>query len=409
MVIKKEKNGINLKPFKDNEELSNKKSNSYYSNKYKQFNTLTINKLNKTYFEINKNKTNKKLSINNLLNNHFSFQKILHKISKKDINNTFSQKSERISEYKKSIINNMNSKYEINKKEKAILVLDLDETLIHSFLEPIEKPDFVLNIKIYDDINDKECNNIYIKKRPGLDYFINELSKFYKIYIFSSSPEDYVTNVVEKIDKKKIISGLFSNDDCLTIPGAEHFKVYIKDLKIFKKDLSRIVMIDDNSISYSLQKENGIPIKSWYGDKNDIELFKLLPILKKLSTFKDVRTEIKKIVDEKISWTKSLKWLKNENKNTINASICQNLKIKKLKTDYCNKNRIKNNSMKKTNNIKKMKLEISKYNNHHKINKSESYSSNKILSQYIGKNININPFDFNTISNFIKKRKKTIK
>ena len=41
-------------------------------------------------------------------------------------------------------------------------------------------------------------------------------------------------------------------------------------------------------LSFIYQQENGIPIKSWYDDYNDLELFKLIPILKNLEGFYDV-------------------------------------------------------------------------------------------------------------------------
>jgi CTD small phosphatase-like protein 2 len=40
---------------------------------------------------------------------------------------------------------------------------------------------------------------------------------------------------------------------------------------------------------FRLQKENGIPIKSWYDDPTDDELIRLLPFLETLSEADDVR------------------------------------------------------------------------------------------------------------------------
>jgi TFIIF-interacting CTD phosphatase-like protein len=49
--------------------------------------------------------------------------------------------------------------------------------------------------------------------------------------------------------------------------------LYVKDLKILKRNLSKVVIVDNIPESYALQPENGIEIKPWYGnDDSDREL-----------------------------------------------------------------------------------------------------------------------------------------
>ena len=100
---------------------------------------------------------------------------------------------------------------------------------------------------------------------------------------------------------------------------------YIKDLKKINKDLRNIVFIDNNIISFKLQEKNGIPIKSWFDDYDDIELYKLIPILKNLAGFYDVRIEISKFVKNKtFIWSKSINWLM---KNCLNSSYLNDIYI----------------------------------------------------------------------------------
>ena len=382
----KNNNSLDLKTSKRKNEtdrsLKEKTKELYHPKTNRQFNIFADKKLNKTVIQ-NKYMTNKTLNKYIIPNNKLNLQKKIFTINKNNINNniSFNKQIQPVLRLNRDILNKFNIK--THKKEKKLLVLDLDETLIHSFLEPIENPDIILNINIYDEVNDKECSQVYIKKRPGLYNFINELSKYFKIYIFSSSPKEYISNVITKIDKKKIIAGYFSGDNCLTVPGCEHFKIFIKDLKIFNKDLSDIIIVDDNTISYSLQKENGIPIKSWYGESNDIELFKLLPILKKLSFSKDVRTEIKKFIDSKISWSKALNWLNNENKITIKTN--QDFKTQILKINNYNQ-AIINDYSRKQNTDTKLDIYEFKYNPH--LLKKKLYKS----KEKDEKNKKINPF-----------------
>lgn len=50
-----------------------------------------------------------------------------------------------------------------------------------------------------------------------------------------------------------------------------------------------IIIIDNSTLSFSFQPENGMPILSWYDDRTDTKLIELIPVLKLLSEVPDVR------------------------------------------------------------------------------------------------------------------------
>ena len=87
---------------------------------------------------------------------------------------------------------------------KKTLVLDLDETLIHSVFKPIENSDMI--IKIPDEITDNEgtkysmMNDIYVFKRPGVDMFLKRLSRYYELVIFTASIDKYADPVIDALD-----------------------------------------------------------------------------------------------------------------------------------------------------------------------------------------------------------------
>lgn len=76
-----------------------------------------------------------------------------------------------------------------NRKEykppKKTLVLDLDETLVHSSTRGI-RHDFMVEV-----LNENASLIYYVYKRPHLDYFLKKVSQWYDIVIFTASVSEY--------------------------------------------------------------------------------------------------------------------------------------------------------------------------------------------------------------------------
>ena len=83
--------------------------------------------------------------------------------------------------------------------------------------------------------------------------------------------------------------------------------MYIKDLRFIGKPFKDIIIIDNNPMSYLYNLNNSLSILSSYGDLQDIELLKLIPLLKYLSKVDDITTIIPQIA--------------NRNKNKIKFSL----------------------------------------------------------------------------------------
>ena len=177
-------------------------------------------------------------------------------------------------------------------KIKKTLILDLDETLVHSSFTPfVNPPDISLNIKL-NGLN----RTIYVLKRPYVDKFLEELSNHFEIIAFTASLSQYAGPLLDKLDKLNVISQRFYRENCIFQKG-----IYIKDLRKIGRELKNIIIIDNNPASYIMNMDNGIPIITWYDNLEDDQLIKLIPILKYLATVEDVRPFIRQIVNRKIN------------------------------------------------------------------------------------------------------------
>ena len=68
-----------------------------------------------------------------------------------------------------------------------LIVLDLDETLIHATKK-----------KIHEEYS-FQVFNYFVYKRPFLDGFLSELKNHFKVAVWSSASDDYVAEIVAKI------------------------------------------------------------------------------------------------------------------------------------------------------------------------------------------------------------------
>lgn len=105
--------------------------------------------------------------------------------------------------------------------------------------------------------------------------FLEKVSQFFEIVVFTASEKEYASMILDRIDpQKKYIHHRLFRDSCLPMNGN-----YIKDLNVLGRDIDKTIIIDNSVIAFSLNLDNGIPIHSFSGDKQDTELFKLIEII----------------------------------------------------------------------------------------------------------------------------------
>jgi CTD small phosphatase-like protein 2 len=176
----------------------------------------------------------------------------------------------------------------ISQAEKAksiTLVLDLDETLVHSTLEYCDDADFTFPV----DFNMK-IHTVYVKQRPFLHTFLQKVVEMFEIVVFTASQSIYAEKLLDILDpNRNLISRRAYRESCIFSDGS-----YTKDLTILGVDLAKVAIIDNSPQVYRWQVNNGIPIKSWFDDKSDTALLSLLPFLESLVEAEDVRPIIAK-------------------------------------------------------------------------------------------------------------------
>jgi CTD small phosphatase-like protein 2 len=142
------------------------------------------------------------------------------------------------------------------------LVLDLDETLVHCSISPFEG---------FDEIRE----SIYISYRPYLINFLEKVSQLFEVVVFTASEQEYASMVLNRIDpENKYIHHRLYRDSWLPLNGN-----YIKDLSMLGRDIDKTMIIDNSVIAFSLNIDNGIPIQSYSGNKQDDELYKLIQVI----------------------------------------------------------------------------------------------------------------------------------
>ena len=171
------------------------------------------------------------------------------------------------------------------KNNKKYLILDLDETLVHSSTVRTNNIDYIIPVKTEDLGNDDvNTQNFYVIKRPGVDNFLQRVSPYYEIIIFTAGLSSYANPVLDKLNINNVISKRLYRENCTFIDGN-----YVKDLSILGTDLADTIIIDNNPVSYSMQPKNAIDCTSFINNPYDVELWHIGDFLVGNASAVDVR------------------------------------------------------------------------------------------------------------------------
>ncbi|XP_018597270.1 CTD small phosphatase-like protein isoform X3 [Scleropages formosus] len=161
---------------------------------------------------------------------------------------------------------------------KKCVVIDLDETLVHSSFKPISNADFIVPVEI-----DGTVHQVYVLKRPHVDEFLQKMGELFECVLFTASLAKYADPVADLLDQWGVFRARLFRESCVFHRGN-----YVKDLSRLGRELSSVIIVDNSPASYIFHPENAVPVQSWFDDMTDTELLDLLPFFEGLSREQDV-------------------------------------------------------------------------------------------------------------------------
>jgi RNA polymerase II subunit A small phosphatase-like protein len=168
--------------------------------------------------------------------------------------------------------------------KKALLVLDMDETLLHTAREGEVLP----RSPDTDCFAPKLGTSLPVFKRPGVDQFLKEVAADYEVAVWTAGVKEYAEPVLDWLDPNGYITTRLYRDSCTEQDDGS----YVKDLSKLNRSLSEVIIVDNNSYSFALHPDNGIQCLDFYFDKYDTELKRISQFLHIIKDAKDVRTVV---------------------------------------------------------------------------------------------------------------------
>ncbi|XP_078465212.1 CTD small phosphatase-like protein isoform X2 [Lampetra planeri] len=135
---------------------------------------------------------------------------------------------------------------------RICVVIDLDETLVHSSFKPINNADFIVPVEIDGTIH------------------------------------QYADPVADLLDKWGVFRARLFRESCVF-----HHGNYVKDLSRLGRELNKVIIIDNSPASYIFHPDNAVPVVSWFDDMTDMELLDLVPLFEGLSKVDDIYTVLR--------------------------------------------------------------------------------------------------------------------
>ena len=151
-----------------------------------------------------------------------------------------------------------------------LLILDLDETLIHSSYSPIPNNDFCFQYKYF-----------YVYQRPFLRDFLIAVQSKFDIAIWSASKADYVKKILRFTALSEFqFQFVFTRKNCKRVYTKNGGVRYLKDTSQYSEIncYDNVIFIDDlPEVIFPI--ERSLMITEYRGSKSDNQLKELVNVL----------------------------------------------------------------------------------------------------------------------------------
>lgn len=173
---------------------------------------------------------------------------------------------------------------------RKCLVLDLDETLVHSSFRYVRRADFIIPVQI-----DSQNHNVYVIKRPGVDEFMRRVGELFEVVVFTASVSKYGDPLLDQLDIHNVVHHRLFRESCYNHNGN-----FVKNLAVLGRPLQDTIIIDNSPTSYIFHPQHAVPVSSWFFDAHDNELLDMIPFLEDLASSKvpDVSMVLNMNLDE---------------------------------------------------------------------------------------------------------------
>eukprot|EP01062_Namystynia_karyoxenos_P009145 TRINITY_DN13227_c3_g2_i1.p1 TRINITY_DN13227_c3_g2~~TRINITY_DN13227_c3_g2_i1.p1 ORF type:complete len:358 (+),score=76.07 TRINITY_DN13227_c3_g2_i1:86-1075(+) len=165
------------------------------------------------------------------------------------------------------------------KPQRKTLVIDLDETLVHSSFDPVQA-DLRVPVSM-----DGETYTAHVRTRPHYEQFMRKATQLYDVIVWTASLRVYGDPVVDALEAKSgcgRVRRMF-REHCREVSGG-----FAKDLLSLGVGLDYVAIIDNSPSVAMFQPQNLIPVQSWFGDSGDDELARMIPLLERMAQAQSV-------------------------------------------------------------------------------------------------------------------------
>ncbi|OAG31550.1 CTD nuclear envelope phosphatase 1 [Nematocida displodere] len=162
--------------------------------------------------------------------------------------------------------------------DKRYLALDFEGVILHS---TIRRPEHRYDFFVQYPANGEICTH-FITLRPMVKEFIESVSEWYHLVLYTTAEQEYADAIADKLEKKgKIFLKRLYRTDCDYLDGK-----YLRDPEKVASDLSSVVILSADYTHYN----NKLPIDPYDGDTKDCYLLSTIAVLDSLRYCHDVRS-----------------------------------------------------------------------------------------------------------------------